>query len=233
MLRLVDRAPRPRQLALEVRHPLVERREVVTRGAGAQGQLLLDVPPQGPLGMRFLLGQAQPALAEPDRRAQTLGLLARPHQVVLEPVYLRGELGGAAPGARGGELGAACPARLEQVGVGQVGRLAIDPPVGFDREPHVADRQRHHHPAELEERPAGKRRGQVRRHREVHPPRAGGGPDERGRLGHGQEPLSTRPSIDHEHRLPPQLSRPPAPPAGHAYRNPGSLRNELDRLDPE
>ena len=182
--------------------------------------------------MRFLLGQAQPALAEPDRRAQPLGLLARLRQVVLEPLHLRGELGGAAPGALGGELGAACPARLEQVGVGQVGQLDIAGPVHFDRESHVADRQRHHHPAELEERPAGKRSGQLRRHREAHPPRARGGPDERGRLGHGEEPLSPRTSVDHEHRLPSQLSRTAAPPARHAHRHPASLRNELDRLNP-
>ena len=189
MLGLVDRAAHPRELALELGHPLVQHCQLVLRGARAPVQLLLDLGAQRPLRVDVLLGRAQHALPVGDLLAQPVGLRVRLVECSLEA----------------GDAGR-LRLRPARALIRRGGR-------------HVPDRERDHRPAELEKRPAPQRRRQPRRNREAHPPRAGRRPGQGGRLGHGQEPLPADRRIDHEHRLPAQLGPPSAPPAGHPDRD--------------
>ena len=113
MAGLVNHATHPRQLALEVRHALMEHGEVVARGAPVPGQLLFQLGPDGVLGVDILPSRAQPALALGDRRPEPLGLLPSLGQILFESLNLCAELGRPPTGTLGRQLGAAHPTRLD------------------------------------------------------------------------------------------------------------------------
>ena len=168
MLGLVDGAAHPRELSLEGADAVVEKPAFVLGGSPSLAQLLLDLGPQRALCVDVLLGQAHPALAFGDHRDQPVRLRARLGELLLdladpgdELVHGRLGLGGAPPGALGGELGASQLPGVEQLGAGTAGATA---PRGVHRD--LPDGQRHHHRAHLEERLSRQLRRELGRHRE-------------------------------------------------------------------
>ena len=144
-----------------------------------------------------------------------------------EPRHRRLGRGGAPAGALGGELGGA-----QLTGLEQVRRRTLRHLLGRRR--HLADREPHHHPPELQERSACELWRELGGDGEAHPPGARRGSDQRRRLGHRRETLAARLGLDHQHRLAAHLRAPAPPPSGHAHGDAASaFGHELDRLDPQ
>ncbi len=172
------------ELALELGHAVVQDPQIVPRGARRRASSCSRARRAAPARRgRAARRRAAGAPGRRSRRAAALGLGRASSSSRSSCATSAAKLVGLATRALGGQLGArghagprARPART---------------PSARSLGPDVPDRERHHHPAELEERPAGQRRGASSgRNREAHPPRPGRRAGQRRRLGHGQEPLA-------------------------------------------
>ena len=241
MVRLVHGTAHPAELPLEVGHVLAKDPEIVRCGARLLGQRLLDLDAPRALGVAVLLGAPQPALALGDLVTQPVGLIARPHQLVVDPGDLgvqgadsRLGVGGAPPCALGRELRAAQLSGLEQLRLWTLRNAVAIGALTATGDHDIPDRERHHHGPELQERLPGQLGRELRRHRETHPPRPRRRAQQRRRLWHRDEPLPGRPVLDHEHRLAAELGAPAPPPPGHTNRHATpALGHEFHRLDPK
>ena len=181
VLGLVDGTAHADELALKLGHAVVQGVEVVAGAAPLPGELLLEVGPQRALGMDLLLGRSQPAIPLPDRLTQPLGLSPRVTKLALQPLDVRGKSSRLPLRAVGGRRRPARPPLLEDFRPARPPLLEdfrpARPPLLEDfragrvgRDLDLPDRKRHHHPAELEEGPAGQPGRQHGRDRKAHPP---------------------------------------------------------------